>query len=80
MSEFAPCPNCQSTNATRWTFTWWGGFIGPILLNHVRCKRCGAGFNGKTGESYKKKILIYTLVTGVIIIVAIVWIFGRHHT
>jgi hypothetical protein len=49
-------------------FTWWGGFLGPKLLHHVECTRCGARFNGSTGRSNTTAIAIYSIVVGVITI------------
>ncbi len=62
MNEFAPCPKCQSSDAQKVSFTWWGGLVGPRLLKHVKCNRCGATFNGKTGQSNTTNIIIYTVV------------------
>jgi hypothetical protein len=62
MMNFAPCPKCQSDSAEKVGFTWWGGLIGPRLLKHVKCNRCGATYNGKTGQSNTTAIIIYTVV------------------
>jgi hypothetical protein len=43
-------------------FTWWGGMIGPAILSHVRCGRCGAAYNDKTGQSNTTAIIIYSVV------------------
>ncbi len=56
---FTACPQCNSPHLTRPTFTWWGGLIGPKLLNHTVCGSCSHGFNGKTGKSNKTAIGIY---------------------
>lgn len=45
-------------------FTWWGGVIGAKLLHHVACPRCGARFNGRTGQSNSGAIAIYMIVVG----------------
>ena len=82
MSEFqkssphAPCPSCGAEEASKVGFTWWGGIIGPALLSHVRCGKCGATYNGKTGQSNTTGIIIYTLVVlaiviGLLIVVAV---------
>ena len=47
-------------------FTWWGGLIGAKMLHHVQCPRCGARFNGKTGQSNSVAIAIYMIVVGAI--------------
>lgn len=61
-SEFAPCPNCRQEQASRVGFTWWGGLIGPRILNVVRCLGCGTQYNGKTGGTLTTGIVIYTCV------------------
>jgi hypothetical protein len=43
-------------------FTWWGGILGPKLLNHHVCGACGFGFNGSTGKSNSTAIGIYLAV------------------
>lgn len=76
MSEFAPCPKCSSLkNPRKVTFTWWGGLVGPSLLNHVKCQDCGAGYNGKTGTSNTVPITIYIVVSSIIAIAlfALLW-------
>lgn len=69
MNGFAPCPKCQSNDAEKVGFTWWGGLIGPRMLKHVKCSRCGATFNGKTGQPNTTGIIIYTVVVLAIVIV-----------
>ena len=51
MSEYAECPSCGQSKAKKVSFTWWGGMIGPGILNHVKCQACGTSYNGKTGNS-----------------------------
>jgi len=48
-------------------FTWWGGVIGPRVLTHVKCRRCGHGYNGKTGRDNTTGIVIYSGAVAVII-------------
>jgi hypothetical protein len=60
--QFAPCPNCRCTTATRVKYTMWGGVLGPKLLTHVKCAQCGSKYNGKTGKSNMGAIIIYTVV------------------
>jgi uncharacterized protein (DUF983 family) len=66
MAEYAECPKCGESNAKPVSFTWWGGLIGPKLLTHVKCEDCGATYNGKTGQSNTRAIVIY-MVVGVIV-------------
>ena len=59
------CPQCRGEAEPRPVgFTWWGGLIGPRLFNHVECPRCGARFNGRTGQSNTTAIAIYMVVLG----------------
>lgn len=64
--QFAPCPGCGNTWASKIGFTWWGGVVGPAILSHVKCARCGNAYNGKTGRSNATAIVIYTVVCGLI--------------
>jgi hypothetical protein len=64
MSEYVDCPKCGSGRVQKVAFTWWGGVLGPALLNHVQCQECRATFNGETGQSNNGPILIYSLVVG----------------
>ena len=68
MSEYKPCPKCNSAKAEKMSFTWWGGIIGPGLLTHVKCADCGAQFNGKTGRDNTTAIIIYTIVVALIVL------------
>jgi hypothetical protein len=62
LTQYAPCPNCGSTNATKVNFTWWGGALGPAMFTHVRCNNCNTQYNGKTGKSNTNNIIIYSVV------------------
>jgi rubredoxin len=62
------CPQCKGTELSQPSFTWWGGALGPRLLNHVKCQTCGMGFNAKTGKSNTPAIVIYQVVALVIVI------------
>jgi transposase-like protein len=75
MLEFAPCPKCSSTRAHKMSFTWWGGLLGPSLFTHVKCQKCGTTYNGKTGKSNTVAITIYVLISLIIVIalLAFVW-------
>jgi hypothetical protein len=65
--EFAPCPNCKNTGATKVGFTWWGGVLGSKVLTHVECSSCKTRYNGKTGRSNTTGIVIYTAVIAVVV-------------
>ncbi len=67
MNQFAPCPHCGASNAERLRFTWWGGLLGPRILNHVKCSGCGKNYNGKTGKDNTTGIMIYSAIVGLIV-------------
>ena len=67
------CPRCQSPNTYKAGFTWWGGILGPWLLNHQVCRGCGLGYNRKTGKSNMTAIAIYFgVIFGVAILLSII--------
>ena len=57
------CPRCKSSSINKPGFTWWGGALGPKMLNHRVCRDCGFGFNEKTRQSNNTAIAIYMVVT-----------------
>lgn len=61
-NPYAPCPGCGAEEANKVGFTWWGGVLGPAMLSHVRCGKCGSTYNGKTGRSNTTAIIIYSVV------------------
>jgi hypothetical protein len=66
------CPQCRSPHLTTPGFTWWGGLLGPKLLNHTICGSCSFGFNAKTGKSNNTAIGVYLGVgaaLGILIVV-----------
>ena len=68
LNGLAPCPKCHSNRIKKLSFTWWGGMLGPKLLNHVQCEDCKTCYNGKTGQSNTAGIIIYSVVAFVIAI------------
>jgi hypothetical protein len=66
MERYQPCPNCASDKAEAIGFTWWGGVVGPKMLTHVKCTKCGTTYNGKTGKSNQTAISIYLAVSVVL--------------
>ena len=64
----APCPSCGQSNADKIGFTWWGGAVGPALLNHVKCLACGTEYNAKSGQSNTTNIIIYSVVAIVLVL------------
>jgi predicted nucleic-acid-binding Zn-ribbon protein len=71
MVQYQPCPKCASDKAAAIGFTWWGGIVGPKMLTHVKCTKCGTTYNGKTGKSNQTAIAIYVTVSAVVAIVAV---------
>jgi hypothetical protein len=65
--EWVPCPRCGSADVVQPSYTWWGGFIGAKMLKHVKCQRCGNGYNGVTGASNTPKIILYQVVILIIV-------------
>lgn len=63
---YQACYNCGETNHTKVTFSFWGGMLGPKLLNHVKCNNCNTTYNGKTGQSNKQAITLYLVISLVI--------------
>ena len=49
------------------SFTWWGGLIGPRILTHVKCPRCGHAYNGKSGKDNTTGIVIYSCVVAFVV-------------
>ena len=71
---YEDCPHCGAPgDATYVTYTLWGGFIGPWLLNHVRCNECGGTYNGRTGKPNTTAIILYIVVpTAIVVVVAMI--------
>jgi len=66
------CPACGSGEHQPASFTWWGGLLGPKLLNHVTCSGCGTSFNAKTGKSNNVAIGIY-LACAAVLTILVFW-------
>ena len=69
LPQIAPCPKCGNTDAKKVSYTWWGGFIGPKVFNHVKCTRCGYTYNGKTGKSNITAVIIYNVIILVVCLI-----------
>jgi hypothetical protein len=63
------CPRCQCPYVSKPGFTWWGGFLGPKIIDHVKCNNCAFAFNPRTGQSITGAIVIYSVVVGVLVLV-----------
>jgi hypothetical protein len=68
-ARIACCPRCRSSNLHAPRFTWWGGPIGPHAFHHRVCRACGLGFDARTGRSNRTKIVVYTMVMFVLVLV-----------
>jgi transposase-like protein len=75
--EYVPCPRCYSPNPEKVNFTWWGGMVGPRVLKHVKCRGCGATYNGKSGRSNTTSIVIYSIIVFVIVFALSALVFWR---
>ena len=40
-----------------------GGMVGPLIINHVRCNRCGTAYNGNHGDSNTTRIVLYIVAS-----------------
>lgn len=60
--DLVPCPKCGSSDVKRVGYTWWGGAIGPRLMNHTKCNNCGTTYNGKSGKPNTNVIILYNVV------------------
>jgi len=78
------CPRCGGHDVKTPAFTWWGGALGPRMLNHRVCGGCKLGFNAKTRQSNMKAIILYQVVTFAVaiggLIAFLVWNSGRQVT
>jgi hypothetical protein len=61
-------------------FTWWGGALGPRLLNHRVCRACKLGFNAKTRGSNTRAIIIYQVVVFAVAIGALTTLWAWNGT
>ncbi len=75
--HFKRCPACGGRRADRVKWTAWGSFYGPALFTHVRCRKCGYAYNGRTGRSNLLPAIVFVTipVLGILAILgAIFWI------
>jgi uncharacterized protein (DUF983 family) len=72
------CPKCGSQSATKVGFNWWGGALGPRLFHVVKCSQCGTQYNGKTGGTLTKVIIIYqgVILLVTLLVLFLVWMFA----
>ncbi|MFI5385826.1 MAG: hypothetical protein ACHQ50_06865 [Fimbriimonadales bacterium] len=58
-------------------FSWWGGVVGPGIMNLMKCESCGCQFNGKTGRPALKAIVAYNVVIYLLMLVVVLWLFAH---
>jgi len=56
------CPSCNGTSLKKVKYTWWGGIVGPAIINVTKCEECGETFNGNSGKSNTPAIVIFFIV------------------
>jgi len=66
------CPQCSSTQTKAIKYTWWGGVLGPKLLNLQKCEACRFQFNRQTGKSTRNAVIVYNVVIIVVTIAIVV--------
>ena len=81
---FKPCPRCGGKRPRRVNWTAWGSFYGPAMFSHVRCRRCGYAYNGKSGRSNLIPAIIFVAIPtiGILVVLGFVsWmIYTRYFT
>ncbi|MFO0745757.1 MAG: hypothetical protein U1F43_08795 [Myxococcota bacterium] len=78
MADTVTCPNCKTDQPGEPVkFTLWGGMLGPRILHHVKCPKCGARYNGKTGKSNTTAITLYVAVPLLIALVVALLVLKR---
>lgn len=65
------CPYCGAAEHNRPYFTNWGGYVGPWLLSHGVCRRCGRGFNARNGTSNLLNIALYQIGSVLLVLLAL---------
>ncbi len=60
MNEYAPCPDCGNPEIKRVRFTWWGGFLGPLLFKQLTCRECGAKFLIKAVQTKFRRVVSWS--------------------
>jgi hypothetical protein len=64
----AVCPRCRGADVYAPRFTWWGGTIGPHVFHHRICRACGFGFDARTGQSNRRRTIVYGFVMLVLVL------------
>ena len=61
------CPKCGEPRASKVSFSFWGGALGPMLFNAVRCMNCKTQYNAKTGLPLTRAIILYQVIAFAIV-------------
>ncbi|HYQ17483.1 MAG TPA: hypothetical protein VEQ58_17040 [Polyangiaceae bacterium] len=64
----AACPKCGAASASKVSYNWWGGALGPKLFHVVKCNQCKSQYNGRTGGKLTTVIIVYQLVILVVVL------------
>lgn len=72
---YAPCPKCGARDASKVSFTWWGGLVGPRMFHVVRCRACDASYNGRTGGKLTATIVVYQIIAALVVAVILLYLF-----
>lgn len=55
------CPNCSSPDVFRVKYTWWGGILGPSMMNLTHCRACDLNYNAGTRKDASTAIRIIVI-------------------
>jgi hypothetical protein len=70
--SYADCPQCGSPgHATKVIYTWWGGFLGPLIFSLVQCEHCGAQYNGTSGSDSSTGVMVWKVLSVISIFIAL---------
>ena len=77
--KYKPCPQCRGRRADRVKWTAWGSFYGPAMFTHVRCRKCGYAYNGRTGRSNILAAIVFVTVplAGIAAIIGAIFYIAR---
>lgn len=68
MNNQVACPKCQSPDIKKLLYSAQGGLIWTPFLNFMKCRKCGARFQGKTGQLDPQVPKLMRVVSVVIIL------------
>jgi transposase-like protein len=73
-SPYVNCPRCRAKKPRKVLWTMWGSFYGPAMFSHVRCRKCGYAYNGRTGSSNLPWAILFVAVPAFLIILILIGI------